>query len=131
MKDPYYLKWKRKNVTLRGMKDPGQKNGVYGSFGEGLYTCSLSNRAMALQYGKVYFVVNGRPKSPKKFKYLNDFEIFRQKYESVSAMQSDLILQGYDGVEIPGREMVNYAPQNVYYFSDETNLINYYNYANN
>ncbi|MFA5359299.1 MAG: hypothetical protein WC310_05820 [Patescibacteria group bacterium] len=85
---------------------------------------------MARQYGKVYFVVNGRPKHPKKFHGLNDFEIFRQKYESVNAMQSDLILQGYDGVEIPGREMVNYAPQNVYYFSDETNLINYYSYAN-
>lgn len=126
MKDPDYLKWKRKNVTLRGIREPGEQNGVYGSFGKGLYTCSLSNRAMARQYGKVYFVVNGRPKHTKKFHGLNDFEIFRQKYESVNAMQSDLILQGFDGVEIPGREMVNYAPQNVYYFSDETNLINYY-----
>ena len=130
MKDLDYLKWKRKNITLRGIREPGEQNGVYGSFGEGLYTCSLSNRAMARQYGKVYFVVNGRPFHPKKFQGLNNFEIFRQKYESVSAMRSDLILQGYDGVEIPGREMVSYAPQNVYYFSEETNLINYYRHAN-
>ncbi|MFW6243375.1 MAG: hypothetical protein ACOC2W_04380, partial [bacterium] len=53
-----YLRWKRKNVTLRGIKEMGSDNEVYGSFGKGLYTVPLSNRSMARQYGDVYFVLN-------------------------------------------------------------------------
>ena len=48
-----YKDWKRKNVTLRGMKKVGEVNQVYGSIGNGLYTVPLSNKAMAKQYGDV------------------------------------------------------------------------------
>ena len=120
-----YRKWKRENVTLRGMKNVGEENGVFGSFGRGLYTCSLSNRAMAKQYGKVYFVVNGRPRNPKKFQSLNNFEIFRQRYENIEIMVKDIMVR-YDGIEIPGREMVNYSPENVLYFESEIELMNYF-----
>jgi hypothetical protein len=33
---------------------------------------------------------------------------------------------GFDGIIIKGREMVNYKPENVLYFSNENQLINYY-----
>ena len=36
-----YLKWKRKNVTIRGMQDMGKENGGMGRFGRGLYTASI------------------------------------------------------------------------------------------
>jgi hypothetical protein len=120
-----YRKWKRENVTLRGMKNVGEENGVFGSFGRGLYTCALSNRTMARQYGKVYFVVNGRPRNPKKFQSLNNFEIFRQRYENIEIMVKDIMVR-YDGIEIPGREMVNYSPENVLYFESEIELMNYF-----
>lgn len=58
-----YSKWKRKNVTLRGMKVLGVDNGVWGSFGKGLYTVPLGNKSMAKEYGDVYFVVNAVPKN--------------------------------------------------------------------
>ena len=74
-----YLKWKRKNVTLRGVKELGTPNGVWGSFGKGLYTAYLGNREMARQYGSVYFVVNARPKNPKKVQSLNSAEIWQQE----------------------------------------------------
>jgi len=38
---------------------------MYGSFGKGLYTVPLSNKSMAKQYGKVYFVVFAKPLKPK------------------------------------------------------------------
>ena len=65
-----YKKWKRKNVTLRGVSNtPGEYNGVGSiSLGDGLYTAHLGNKEMARKYGKVYFVVNGRPKNPIVFK---------------------------------------------------------------
>jgi hypothetical protein len=74
-----YQSWKRKNVTLRGMREAGVDNGVYGSFGKGLYTVPLSNKAMAKQYGEVFFVLNGRPKTPKIVYTLNDAEMLVQK----------------------------------------------------
>ena len=50
-----FLKWKRKNVALRGMKNIGQANsGAAGRFGDGLYTAALGNRTMAKNYGDVY-----------------------------------------------------------------------------
>jgi hypothetical protein len=52
-----FLAWKRKNVTLRGVKTLGKDNNVYSSFGKGLYTAALSNKSMAKQYGDVYFVL--------------------------------------------------------------------------
>lgn len=138
-----YQLWKRKNVTLRGMKERGQENKVYGSFGKGLYTVPLSNREMAKQYGDVYFVVNGIPKNPKIVNTLNDAELLRQNliiefcakhnkdydrgfFEDNTDMSIEMMKNGFDGLIIKGREMVNYNPQNVLYFKTENELKNYY-----
>jgi len=142
-----YLKWKRKNVTLRGMSDIGQENGGSAILGRGLYTAFLSNKSMAKGYGDVYFVVNAIPKNPKIFNTLNDWEIWfynnlvysysklkgksfpdkRDFFESTT-IENELQKLGYDGVVIKGREMVNYAPpDNVLYFRTEYELENYYN----
>ena len=43
----------------------GKDNDVFGSFGKGLYTVPSSNKAMAKQYGELYYVVNAIPKKPK------------------------------------------------------------------
>lgn len=141
--DNGYSQWKRKNVTLRGMKEMGVQNGVYGSFGKGLYTVPLSNRAMARQYGDVYFVVNGIPKNPKIVQSLNMAEIFRYELEDKfckengmkhdsrffhanTSMEIEMLKLGYDGLVIKGREMVNYNPENVKYFRTEYELKIYY-----
>lgn len=142
-----YLKWKRKNVTLRGMSDIGQENGGSAILGRGLYTAFLSNKSMAKGYGEVYFVVNAIPKNPKIFNTLNDWEIWfynnlvynysklkgksfpdkRDFFESTT-IENELQKLGYDGVLIKGREMVNYTPpDNVLYFRTEYELENYYN----
>jgi len=138
-----YSKWKRKNVTLRGIKELGKHNEVYGSFGKGLYTVPLSNKSMAKQYGDLYFVVNGRPKNPKIVDSLNNAEILRQKlindfckkhnkdynlrfFEENTTMEDEMLILGYDGLIIKGREMVNYSPDNIKYFKTENELHNYY-----
>ena len=119
-----YLSWKRKNVTLRGIKKIDAHNGVYGSFGKGLYTVPLGNKAMAKGYGDVYFVVNAIPKAPKIVDSLNNAEILRQKlvadfckkhgkgydarfFEENTTIAKEMIESGYDGLIIKGREMVN------------------------
>lgn len=141
--DDGYSKWKRKNVTLRGIKELGSSNKVYGSFGKGLYTVPLSNRAMAKQYGKVYFVVNAIPKNPMVVNSLNNAELLRQKliaefckknnqsysssfFEANTSMEIEMIALGYDGLIIKGREMVNYKPENIKYFENEDQLYNAY-----
>jgi len=138
-----YLKWKRKNVTLRGIKDVGKDNDIYGSFGKGLYTASLSNRSMARSYGKVYFVVNAIPKNPKIVYNLNEAELLRQKlvndfckkhneeyslsfFESNTSMDAEMLKLGYDGLIIKGREMVNYKPTGIKYFQNEDELKKYF-----
>ncbi len=138
-----YSKWKRKNVTLRGIKEMGKPNDVYGSFGKGLYTAPLSNKSMAKEYGDVYFVVNGRPKNPKIVDSLNNAEILRQKlindfckkynkdyslrfFEENTTMEDEMLILGYDGLIIKGREMVNYSPDNIKYFKTENQLRHYY-----
>ena len=138
-----YSKWKRKNVTLRGMKELGKANEVYGSFGKGLYTVPLSNKAMAKQYGKIYFVVNGIPRKPKIVDSLNNAELLRQKlindfckkhnedysprfFESNTTMEDEMLKLGYDGLIIKGREMVNYTPKDIKYFKNENDLQRYY-----
>lgn len=143
-----FLKWKRKNVTLRGIKELGSDNNVYGSFGKGLYTAFLGNRTMAKEYGTVYYVVNAIPKHPKVVNTLNDAEIFRyklinnfcqskgQKYslsflEKNSSIEEEMLKLGYDGLVIKGREMVNYTPENVKYFQTEYELEQYYYSLNN
>ena len=138
-----YSKWKRKNISLRGIKELGKTNEVYGSFGKGLYTVPLSNKAMAKQYGEVYFVVNGIPKNPKIVDSLNNAELVRQKlindfckkhnkdydirfFDANTTMENEMLNLGYDGLIIKGREMVNYTPNNIKYFKTEQELQHYY-----
>jgi len=138
-----FLSWKRKNVTIRGVKELGQENSVYGSFGKGLYTAFLGNKAMAKQYGSVYFVVNAIPKNPKVVDSLNGAEIWRQNlvnnyckehgeeyslsfFEANTTMEDEMLKLGYDGFVIKGREMVNYTPKDIKYFKTEDGLYSYY-----
>ncbi len=142
-----YSKWKRKNVTLRGIKQFGVDNNVYGSFGKGLYTVPLSNKAMAKTYGTVYFVVNAIPKQPKIVSSLNEAEIWRQTlvenfckkhgqrydvsfFEKHTSIEKEMLELGFDGLVIKGREMVNYRPNNVEYFETERQLVYYYENLN-
>ena len=138
-----YLKWKRKNVTLRGIQDIYGENSGMAKYGSGLYTTPLSNRSMAKEYGKVYFIVNAIPKHPKIVFSTNEAEMFMQglvtnyckengvrrdnNYFSTNTTVADeMIKQGYDGLIIKGREMVNYKPENIMYFENETQLENYF-----
>ncbi len=139
-----YTKWKRKNVTIRGIKELGKTNNVYGSYGKGLYTVPLSNVSMARKYGDIYFVVNAIPKNPKIVQYTNDAEIFiynlidkfctkhdkeynKNFFEANTSIEKEMLELGYDGLIIKGREMVNYTPSNIKYFKTENELQNYYN----
>lgn len=139
----HYSLWKRRNVTLRGIKELGKDNNVYGSFGRGLYTVPLSNKSMAKEYGEVYFVVNAVPKNPKVVQTLNDAEIFRYNlinkfceensreyrisfFEEKTTLEDEMIKLGYDGLIIKGREMVNYKPENIKYFRTENELKEFY-----
>lgn len=146
-----YLKWKRNNVTLRGIKDRysgTEGNSNYGSFGNGLYTAFLSNKSLAKEYGKLYFVVGAIPKHPKIVSDRNMAEIFIQQlvmrygkengindyfdakkdFESNTSIEKEMIKSGYDGLVIKGREMVNYTPndEKIRYFENENQLIQYY-----
>jgi hypothetical protein len=142
-----YLKWKRQNVTLRGIRDNNNsaENGGMAKYGQGLYTAFLGNKEMARQYGKVYLVVNAIPRKPKIVYNTNDAEIFLQEvvtnfckmhgvprsndfFYSKTTIADEMKRLGYDGLVIRGREMVNYnPPSNVLYFSTEQELQNYYN----
>jgi hypothetical protein len=138
-----YLKWKKANVTYRGMKKVGTDNEVYGSFGKGLYTVPLSNKAMAKTYGDLYFVVNAIPKKPKIVNSINDAEMVRQGlisnfckknnvdyspsfFENNTSMDKEMLKLGFDGLIIKGREMVNYKPKDILYFKTEDEVKNYY-----
>jgi hypothetical protein len=82
---------------------------------------------MAKSYGKVYFVLNARPLNPKKFQTTNTLEIFRQDFPDVDQMQQAVLACGFDGIEIPGREMVNYTPSNdIKYFDSLADLRSYF-----
>ncbi len=141
-----YLKWKRKNVTIRGIKEAGEENGAGAMLGKGLYSASLSNKDLAKQYGKVYFVVGAKPKNPKIFNSLNEWEIWfyntlvyqyskkkgndfpdKRDFDAETTIEKELQKMGYDGIEIKGREMVNFSPsEDVKYFQNEYQLENYY-----
>jgi len=141
-----YLKWKRQNVTLRGIRDNNNsaENGGMAKYGQGLYSAFLGNKDLAKQYGKVYFLVNAIPKKPKVVYSTNDAEIFEQQmvtnfckahgvprsnefFSSKTTIADEMQRLGYDGLVIKGREMVNYTPPpNVLYFTTEQQLINYY-----
>jgi ADP-ribose pyrophosphatase YjhB (NUDIX family) len=139
-----YLSWKRKNVTIRGIKEAGQENNAGAMLGRGLYTAFLSNKELAKQYGTVKFVVNAIPKKPKVFNTLNEWEIFfyntlirnyckehglkesRTNFSQNTTIEDEMQKLGFDGIIIKGREMVNYKPENVVYFSNENQLKFYY-----
>jgi GNAT superfamily N-acetyltransferase len=135
-----YNKWKRENVTLRGMKQVGQENGSGAMLGSGLYMAPLSNKALAKQYGDVHYVLNGKPKNPLVFKDLNLWEMWEQnfiyktlgfknrtEFNSKTDIATEIQKLGHDGVVIKGREMVNYAPpDNLMYFQNDNQLIDYY-----
>lgn len=145
-----YLAWKRKNVTIRGIREFGSPNSGGARFGDGLYTAFLSNRKMAKEFGDVYFVVGAIPKKPKIVNNTNEAEIFQHNeiiipylrknglkedsrifYENTD-MKTEMLNKGYDGLVIRGREMVNYTPNEdeIRYFNNEDSLIQYYEYIN-
>lgn len=135
-----YLKWKRANVSYRGMKSVGEPNGVHGRFGDGLYTAALSNKSYAKGYGELRFVVNARPKNPKKVQGYNYAEIFIQNlisnynkahnierhsdFYNHSTIAKEMLNIGFDGLEILGAEYVNYTPDmdKVKYYKTEEEL---------
>lgn len=142
-KDKNYLSWKRKNVTMRGISEDTDDSGFNGAgarFGDGLYTASLSNKSMAKGYGKLYFVVGARPKNPKIFDDTNHAEIWLQRniwfkeyknirdFDANTNIKDEMIKLGFDGLEIKGREIVNYTPDNdnIKYFETEDQLEDYY-----
>ncbi len=148
-----FLAWKRKNVTLRGIKEYGEHNNAGASFGEGLYTAYLSNKQLAKKYGDLYFVINGRPKKPKKVRSWNEAEIFlqdlvkkfckdnnkeyftdctRRDFDQQTTIEAEMLKLGYDGLDIVGREVVNYTPDDseIRYipFNEPWRLEDYYKY---
>lgn len=143
-----FLSWKRKNVTLRGMKDRyAEDNGGMAKYGQGLYTAFLGNMSMSKQYGQVYYLLGAIPKHPKVVNNTNDAEIFMWKimddyckknntnydkwdqtffYKNTS-ISKEMQNLGYDGLVIKGREMVNYTPSdNIKYFENLRQLQKYY-----
>jgi hypothetical protein len=143
-----YKSWKRKNVTLRGEKNVGEFNGGGARFGDGLYTAYLSNKKMAKEYGDVLFYVGARPKNPKKVNDTNEAENFlyykiilpyleKNNLEKRSSefykhtdIKTEMLNNGYDGLDIVGREVVNYTPpelgKGMWNYRDERQVINHY-----
>jgi hypothetical protein len=144
-----YLRWKRNNVTIRGIKEIGEENEGGAMLGRGLYTASLSNKQLAKQYGDVYFVVNAIPKKPKVFNTLNDFEIWfynylvynyskqkgkdypdKRDFNESTTIEDEMLKLGYDGIIIRGREMVHYKPKDILYFKNEDQLKQWFEFNN-
>jgi len=146
-----FLSWKRKNVTIRGVKDRYQSggNGNGAMLGRGLYTAALANGALSKQYGKVYFVIGGIPDNPKVFNTLNDWEIWfynklvvdyskregnsypdKRDFYKYTTIEDEMQKLGYDGIIIKGRELVHYDidENDVLMFEDEYVLYDYYKY---
>lgn len=140
-----YLKWKRQNITLRGIDvhRTADTLGGMAKYGQGLYTAFLGNKEMAREYGDVYFVLNAIPKHPKVTYNVNEAEIFLQQvvtdyckrfnvprdnsfFSKHTTIAEEMNNLGYDGLVIKGREMVNYNPENVIYFKTEEELKEYY-----
>ena len=142
-----YLKWKRNNITIRGVSKAGEENNAGAMLGRGLYTAFLSNKSLAKQYGKVYFVLGAVPKKPKVFNTLNDWEIWfynslvykyskdngneypdKRDFNAKTTIEAEMEKLGYDGIIIKGREIVNFKPnkEDIRYFDDEYDLKTYY-----
>lgn len=146
-----YLKWKRKNVTIRGIREAGSYNGGGARFGDGLYTAFLSNKKLAKEFGKVYFVLGAKPKHPKVVPNTSEAEVFQyneiiipylrkhgleersSEFYKHTDLKTEMLNNGYDGLVITGREMVNYTPDEneIRYFSNEYQLMQYYAFINN
>jgi thymidylate synthase len=47
-------------------------------------------------------------------------------FEENTTMEDEMLILGYDGLIIKGREMVNYSPDNIKYYKTENELHNYY-----
>ena len=141
-----YLKWKKENVSYRGIRDiygsEEEGNGGMAMLGQGLYSVPASNKKLARGYGKLYVLVNAIPKNPKIVNTLNDWEIWFQQNvnlpisrklgkdypdaRDVESIKDEMMKLGYDGVIIKGREMVNYTPKDVRYFENDRQLEMYY-----
>jgi len=136
--------WKRKNVVYRGYGDIYKlENGGMGKYGSGLYT--TPSKKFAKQYGTVRMLVNAKPLNPKVIRSTNEAEIFiyekiyskcivngkpssKEFYENGNTIASEMIAMGFDGLEIKGREMVNYSPNeaNIFYADHNSQLIWYW-----
>jgi len=100
---------------------------------------------MAKQYGTVRFVVNGRPKNPIRFTNMHHALLFiqdelhtkytddgisspRNFHEKGKTIKGELMDMGYDGLEIKGKEYVNYNPneKDLYVCDDIKQLIRYW-----
>lgn len=141
--DSAYKRWKRDNVTYRGVSDnTGTRSTI---LGKGLYTAPASNKSFAKTYGTLMMVVGGVPEKPKIFNTLNDWEVFfynklvypysikkgndfpdRRDFEAETTIEDEMKRLGYDGVIIKGREMVKYDAKDVKMFRTETELRSYY-----
>ncbi len=139
-----YLKWKRKNVTIRGMSEIGKYNGNNANtMGEGLYTAPLSNKQIAKEYGDIYFVLGAIPKKPLIVDTLLEWENYlyykliypklgrksnRKEFDEITTIKEEMVNKGYDGVIIKGREMVKYNPdpENILFFQNERQLEQYF-----
>jgi hypothetical protein len=137
-----YLKWRKENVSYRGMKEIGQPN--YSNpfpdlLGDGLYTAALSNKKMCSAYGDVYIAIYAKPKHPLVFNTLNDWQIWmqqnllkpfkfnRSEFNKATDIRTEILKMGYDGVIIKGREMVNYTPSDkIIYFKYEWEVEDYW-----
>lgn len=144
--DADYKKWKRDNVTYRGISEDSVdgENGGMAMLGQGLYSVPASNKAMARKYGKLVMLVNAKPKNPKIFNTLNDWEIWFQYNvvfpiskakgkdypdgRDVNSISEEMMKRGYDGVVIKGREIVNYKPEDVRYYYNERQLEMHYDF---
>lgn len=140
--DHAYKKWKRDNVTYRGVNQDvqGSRSSI---LGKGLYTAPSSNKSFAKSYGQLHFVVNAIPKKPKVFNDLNSWEIWFynnlvakfsddpnypeiREFNKKTTIENEMKKLGFDGVIIKGREMVSYDPEDVRMFKSETELRSYY-----
>lgn len=144
--DANYRKWKRNNVTYRGISDDAVDgvNGGMAMLGQGLYSVPASNKAMAKKYGKLVLLVGAIPKNAKIFNTLNDWEIWFQNNviypiskskgkdyldsRDVNSISKEMMKLGYDGIIIKGREMVNYKPEDVKYYYNERQLEQHYDF---
>lgn len=141
--DAKYKKWKRDNVTYRGVSD--NSGGRSAILGKGLYSAPASNKSFAKSYGDLRMVVGGVPEKPKVFNTLNDWEIFFynklvypyskkngndmpdiRDFERETTIEDEMTKLGYDGVIIKGREMVKYNAKDVRMFKTDNELRSYF-----